>query len=143
MITSNPLSSCCNAPVKLELFDSSGSKKFVCTVCGKMCSFEQGTVNASAVEELRKEFRAAFWSSENGMDVDEIFDWFLAHASTLSDSTLREVLEQERQFVLNILDGVDLADEQMGNKGGGTKAIRLALASRPVSIITKRLEKKI
>jgi hypothetical protein len=41
-----------------------------------------------------------------------------------------QVLEEERKFILNVLDGIDLADEQMGNKGGGTKAIRFALQSR-------------
>ncbi len=40
--------------------------------------------------------------------------------------------EEERQFILNILDGVDIADEQMGNPHGGTKAIRLALQSRVI-----------
>lgn len=38
--------------------------------------------------------------------------------------------EEEHKFFHNILDGVDIADEQMGNKGGGTKAIRFALQSR-------------
>lgn len=38
--------------------------------------------------------------------------------------------KEERQFILNILDGIDEADRQMGNKGGGTKAIRFALKSR-------------
>lgn len=37
-----------------------------------------------------------------------------------------------KQFILNILDGIDEADRQMGNKGGGTKAIRLALNSRMI-----------
>ena len=37
--------------------------------------------------------------------------------------------EEEYQFVLNILDGIDIADEQMGINGG-TKAIRHALQSR-------------
>lgn len=41
--------------------------------------------------------------------------------------------EEERQFILNILDGVDIADEQMGNKGGGTKAIRFALQNRIIN----------
>lgn len=45
----------------------------------------------------------------------------------------REALEEERQFILNVLDGIDRADEQMGNKGGGTKAIRLALKSRSLT----------
>ena len=35
-----------------------------------------------------------------------------------------------KQFILNILKGVDIADKQMGNKCGGTKAIRLAIKSK-------------
>lgn len=42
----------------------------------------------------------------------------------------KQIKEEERQFILNVLDGIDIADEQMGNKTGGTKAIRLALQSR-------------
>lgn len=41
-----------------------------------------------------------------------------------------EMKKEERQFILNVLDGIDIADEQMGNKTGGTKAIRQALQSR-------------
>lgn len=37
---------------------------------------------------------------------------------------------EERQFILNVLDGIDQADKEMGNTGGGTKAIRFALKSR-------------
>ncbi len=40
------------------------------------------------------------------------------------------VATEERQFILNILDGIDIADKAMGNIGGGTKAIRFALQSR-------------
>lgn len=36
---------------------------------------------------------------------------------------------EERQFILNILDGIDLADAQMGLPHN-TKAIRFALQSR-------------
>ena len=39
----------------------------------------------------------------------------------------------ERQFIINILDGIDIADEEMGNNGGGTKAIRFALKSRIIT----------
>ena len=35
-----------------------------------------------------------------------------------------------RQFILYVLKGIDIADKQMGNKGGGTKAIRLAIKSK-------------
>lgn len=40
------------------------------------------------------------------------------------------VRKEEYQFMLNILDGIDIADAEMGNKGGGTKAIRMALKAR-------------
>lgn len=39
-------------------------------------------------------------------------------------------IEEQKQFTLNILDGIDIADKQMGNIGGGTEAIRFALKSR-------------
>lgn len=42
----------------------------------------------------------------------------------------QEAIDQERQFVMNVLDGIDIADAQMQNEGGGTKAIRFALSSR-------------
>ncbi len=38
----------------------------------------------------------------------------------------------ERQFTLNILDGIDITDKEMGNKGGGTLAIRHALKNRHI-----------
>lgn len=38
-------------------------------------------------------------------------------------------IDEERQFVLNILDGIDIADKEMGVTGG-TQAIRKALQSR-------------
>lgn len=36
---------------------------------------------------------------------------------------------EERQFILNVLDGIDIADKQMGIVGG-TQAIRFALKNR-------------
>ena len=48
--------------------------------------------------------------------------------SILSEQRLA-VLEEERQFVLNILDGIDIADKEMGVIGC-TQAIRQALQSR-------------
>ena len=39
------------------------------------------------------------------------------------------VRKEERQFILNILDGIDIADKEMGVIGG-TQAIRQALESR-------------
>lgn len=45
-------------------------------------------------------------------------------------------MQEERQFILNILDGVDIADKEMGNTGGGTRAIRHALQSRIIDDTT-------
>ena len=42
---------------------------------------------------------------------------------------LTQTKQEERQFILNVLDGIDKADKEMGVIGG-TKAIRLALKSR-------------
>lgn len=50
-------------------------------------------------------------------------------SQTIQETEAR-VEQEERQFILNILDGINEADRQMGNKGGGTLAIRLALQSR-------------
>lgn len=46
---------------------------------------------------------------------------------------IERAVAAERQFILNILDGIDIADEEMGNNGGETKAIRLALKSRIIT----------
>ena len=46
------------------------------------------------------------------------------------DKIFQQGQQEERQFILNILDGVDIADEQMENPTGGTKAIRHALKNR-------------
>lgn len=35
-----------------------------------------------------------------------------------------------KQFILNVLKRIDIADKKMNNKGVGTKAIRLAIKSR-------------
>lgn len=47
--------------------------------------------------------------------------------------TIAEAKEEERQFILNILDGIDLADKEMKNEGGSTKAIRFALKNRIIN----------
>lgn len=43
----------------------------------------------------------------------------------------KELMEEERRFILNVLDGIDIADKQMGVVGG-TQAIRQALQSRVI-----------
>ena len=53
-----------------------------------------------------------------------------AHHLEFIQRELNRQAHEERQFVLNVLDGIDAADEQLGNGTGGTKAIRHALMSR-------------
>ncbi len=53
-----------------------------------------------------------------------------------------EVWETERKFILNVLDGIDQADKEMGNESGGTKAIRFALQSRVFSSLKDQLSKE-
>lgn len=43
----------------------------------------------------------------------------------------KELVEEERQFIINVLDGIDIADKEMGVIGG-TQAIRQALQSRVI-----------
>lgn len=57
-------------------------------------------------------------------------DYMKGFILRLLEAECAKVREEEHQFFLNILDGVDIADAQMGNTGGGTKAIRFALQSR-------------
>ena len=46
---------------------------------------------------------------------------------------LTEQLQEERQFILNVLDGIDKAEKFAMSVNGGTKAIRFALANRLIS----------
>ena len=67
---------------------------------------------------------------EGKLFTDIGFEEFKTHIKQALQTVERETREEERAFILNILDGIDIADEEMQNKGGGTKAIRLALESR-------------
>lgn len=60
-------------------------------------------------------------------DVEDSIASLLKHALT---THAQSEVEKEREFILNILDGIDTADKQTGNINGGTEAIRLALKSR-------------
>lgn len=52
-----------------------------------------------------------------------------------------EGAQEERQFILNVLDGVDIANEAMGLPSG-TLAIRHALASRIIGTPSVRGDKQ-
>lgn len=66
--------------------------------------------------------------------------WCACHRKQIKDvisKVYQRGREEERKFILNILDGIDQADKEMGNKGGGTKAIRFALQSRIINNLPK------
>lgn len=48
----------------------------------------------------------------------------------LLSQEITKAREDEHQFFLNILNGIDQTDKEMGNEQGGTRAIRFALKSR-------------
>lgn len=52
--------------------------------------------------------------------------------ASIAAQSRREEREEIAAFLKNVLDGIDIADKQIGNMGGGTKAIRLALISRGI-----------
>lgn len=98
MTNQKPLSSCCQAPV--ADFNGGASTQYGCTSCGKPC-----TVNASAVEEFVRDFcrDTPRVKPESGVAFYErLLRGVSEFSSTLSDSTLREVLveigEDEKHF---------------------------------------------
>lgn len=103
-----------------------------CTECQK-----QTTPNNN-IEGWELEFDSAFNWADKVRDA-ELERWRIMYGFEPKDikSFIKQELakafqrgaEKERQFILNILGGVDRADEQMGIIGG-TKAIRHALQSR-------------
>lgn len=52
-----------------------------------------------------------------------------AFIQEVEQKAIQRTLREERQFILNILDGIDISNKQMGIKDG-TKAIRLCLSAR-------------
>lgn len=86
---------------------------------------------------LEEEFRERFY--ENGVRMSEDEDHFefespspsqlLSFISSREEKAREEGRKEERQFILNVLDGIDIADKEMGVVGG-TQAIRFALQNR-------------
>lgn len=77
---------------------------------------EPGQTNFGDIEILNSRYKA--FISQHFLPKSEV------------DKMIKEAKEEEHQFFLNILNGIDITDKQMGNTGGGTEAIRLALKSR-------------
>jgi len=102
-----------------------------------MITYESKDPNELRWEELNMTIQELFEEFEgravNNWRAIGTTDEFIANRKRMQEiaqevETL--VKKEERQFILNVLDGIDIADKQMGNKTGGTKAIRHALKSR-------------
>ncbi len=68
--------------------------------------------------------------------INEATAWFKTTITTAYNSRQSEIdaaREEEHQFFLNILDGIDVADKEMGAEQSNTQAIRFALKSRTLS----------
>jgi len=85
------------------------------------------------MEEIKKHLTDTICSVRKGSMDDNQFRATVEHnLDLMKEYAVSKELENERQFILNVLDGVDEADRQMGNIEGGTLAIRHALKSRTI-----------
>ena len=65
--------------------------------------------------------------NESGNNVQKVEDFI----TNLLAEQKKGLLADERRFILNVLDGIDIADKKAGVIGG-TQAIRQALQSRVI-----------
>ena len=65
------------------------------------------------------------WIDKDNHLKDSVIDFI----EQLLKKEREKTLAEEKQFILNVLDGIDIADKEAGVIGG-TKAIRMALQSR-------------
>lgn len=119
------------------------------TKCDGECHFQQpyGFVPHAGCplhDKMTEEERKSYFAPPETSSWEDLFQKFVNKqdltpreihlfgelVSNVATSEYKRGQQQERQFILNILDGIDIADKEMGNKGGGTKAIRHALQSR-------------
>lgn len=144
-MTTQPFSSCCKAPVtftKVDIYSDC-----ICSACGKPCTVTP-PVNASAVEgeieNMKDWIETSLDAAAHGkwfrapnfeiiQDVAEILaPQIVRHTSTLSDSTLREVLAEVEE------DEPPYKDYKFrGSTSHGKNQER----QRIRAIINKRLEK--
>lgn len=76
-------------------------------------------------ESIKQKYSQSGWF-DNVYDIKELD----SDIKALLQAREEKVLREEYQFFINVLNGIDIADEVMGNTGGGTKAIRHSLQSR-------------
>lgn len=79
----------------------------------------------SILKEFREKFAGTWCHSLQKKSVESFLSQKLEEYAAVQ-------VKAERQFVLNVLDGVDIADEKMGLPHD-TKSIRFALQSRTIS----------
>ena len=110
-----------------------------CTKCLTMKNIKEGDVCARCEpNELKTFFREEYykwqWVTHPSDDPQNFYpqrtnraiaNWWLERLKEERE----EVLREERRFIVNVLDGIDMADKEAGVIGG-TQAIRLALESR-------------
>lgn len=140
-IPSKEVSVCCGA-IKAYDYKKNGVWKFVCIECDKpfipsVESNEPTTSYCPHAETLPKDLTTSWEERFSKRFPDDTYDIPYYEGKQFISKVVSQSYdkgqEEYKQFVLNILDGIDEADEEMGNKGGGTKAIRFALASRIIT----------
>ncbi len=137
----------------LSIADTHKTPEGAEAVGARIHSAERSTPERNAHEVIiapwEEEFDAAFFAGEIHKEIKDFIRTLIKterekafHAGVEScesihpefnkvkDEWVKEGAAEERQFILNVLDGIDIADKEMGNTHGGTKAIRLALQSR-------------
>lgn len=83
-------------------------------------------------EAIKKKWNTYYDTTTGNLPDDQSqdeYDFWLSILDQEVSYAVERSMQEERQFILNILDGIDIADKEMGIIGG-TKAIRFALASR-------------
>ncbi len=82
--------------------------------------------------DWREDFDRA-WPLSSGRDaLDRLREAMKLFIEQTRQDAVVEALEEERAFLLNVLDGIDMADKELG-AGSNTAAIRLALQSRDIT----------
>ena len=79
-------------------------------------------------EKFYTEFKSLLYEYPN--TYEQILSFIKSLLALREQEAYERGQQEERKFILNILDGIDRADKEMGNKYGGTNAIRFALQSR-------------
>jgi len=135
-----------NCICKQTLRTTTKNETTYCDDCGGKAIYYQMGQSTQEPMEWANEFDKEFVREDGLMDkyaYDKDGDSvFMATAiKSFIKSQIKQAEErgqrEERQFILNILDGVDKADKEMERQGipayGGTKAIRFALSSRIIN----------